>query len=519
MWTEDDFQSPVDQQTRRQIGIYLSGGPGRYQQAHGAQASAEYIARRLAEEGSHVFYGEDGRCYIYVAPVSKVISIFKAGRTSLTPEAEALFLRRYGLSMTDKLHQRVVHEITSHNTQRLKTHRFAHYDDETNTLYISNYDGTVWRVTTDRVDSVTNGDGVFFLDDDGGTPVEPVFDRTDDVLERLLVQDVAFMQPEQGYITVESQQIMLTIWMHCLAFGPLLSRGRPMLVVEGSAGAGKTSCMRRVQLALQGKEALVSLDRSNSVEDFALVLHRNPIAIFDNVDNYVDWLPNALATYLTGGTWSRRKRFTDSDMSDVKPEAFPVLTSRNPRFNRDDVADRSVILHLGRRTKFRGEKEVADEIKAARPAIMGEWIQNLQRILAMLEDRQFVESATRLAEFDSLSRIIGTALGFSHEQVDHALAETQEERISFIAQSNTFLELLVEYVALRTQNTPVLEITLKKLHVGLRDHVVMRSGHYLAQTSGTLLHLLEQNMAALKRYLRIEKAHGRYRFELLQPLD
>lgn len=319
--------------------------------------------------------------------------------------------------------------------QDVEVHRFSWFDRERYVLYLSRYDGTAWKLDGERCTIVQNGAEVLFLDDDDAEPVRGDVDPTptiqgtppDGNLFKLLVEDLSWRDDVGSGLTPDVQRALLSVWIHAVAFQSMLAT-RPILLLEGSKGSGKTVAVQRIQLALTGQTFPLIIGENE--EDFGVQLLRSPIACLDNVDSNKPWLRDAMCTFTSSGGTKRRKRYSDTDQVRVKPETLIAVTSRNPTtFRRDDVADRCLVLRLERRSAFSGSW-IFDNVRAARPKMYAEWLWRLNATLRALREMDTTSYANnRLADYAHLTHAVGQgSLGASAEEVGKWLAAAEAER-------------------------------------------------------------------------------------------
>jgi hypothetical protein len=195
-----------------------------------------------------------------------------------------------------------------------------------------------------------------------------------------------------------------------------------------------------MQAVIHGKEHGMILSKDGE-RDFAVQLLRSPIAIFDNVDSYIDWIPDAICAYTTVGKWEKRKLYSDDDQMTIAPLSFPVIASKNPSsFRREDVADRSIILRLDRRTEANGSggfkpmQHLMADLRAKRPRLFGEYLYWCNQIVAAIRSGVWAQcgagvSAFRQADFAQMAFLVGHVLQWdSQEIVDTLEALTREQR-------------------------------------------------------------------------------------------
>jgi hypothetical protein len=266
----------------------------------------------------------------------------------------------------------------------------------------------------------------------------------------------------------------MTVWLFALAF-PDLMPTKPLLLIEGLPGSGKSAGVQLIQLALLGASKPMILSR-NKEDDFSIMLLRSPIAVFDNTDSYIEWVPDAICAYLTQAGWVKRKLYSDSDEIEIKPHAFIAVASKNPAsFRREDVVDREILIRLDRRASFKPFEALQQEILTQRPQLMGEYIHYVNQIvhhLRVYHDEVGQLETTRMADFAAFARAVGAVLHWSAEDIDDLLLALANERNAFITEEDPLLDVLHEWAKYVQQGIPNIgrPISIRRLHTELEAH-------------------------------------------------
>jgi hypothetical protein len=395
-------------------------------------------------QGSLILSLPEKRCYLQSGLTNQLYEI-----SSKDENFTSYLWYRYGILETE--------QVTKHTVSALKSYcrvlgrirevrRFTFFDQKTEVLYVSNYDGSCWKVDGTGFEKVPNGSGNgIFIDDDGGVPVQdPVIGYHGKLLPTL-VDGVQFVESTQGGMTRAQQRLALAVWIFAIAF-PDLMPAKPMLLCEGEKGSGKSVLVQLVQRAVHGKQKTHQISK-NDEKDFGVQILRSPICLLDNMDAFVDWLQDTLAAFTTGEGWTRRKLYTDDQEVEVKPQSFIAITSRNPMsFKRDDVADRCVILRLERREHNQALSLLFKKVYDERPALFGEWLWFLNEIVKLIHTGKLTEYAKnsphRMADFAALAHVIGDVLGVSNDEVSEMLDAMQAERDVLVTEGDPLVDLL-----------------------------------------------------------------------------
>jgi len=407
--------------------------------------------------GSQFLTTSSGQLYVVLGEDGTIIQLPKNGGDRWF----AYFNKAYGFAEHED-YSKFVYDALRHHVisegMRVELRRFSAYDLANKTAYLSAYNGRMYKISgSDVTDVMCGEDGIFFADDDGGMHVEPDIGPHGQLLERLL--NLNFAPSGLSGITPRQQQMAMTIWIFALAF-PDLMPTKPLLILEGAQGSGKTSAIQLLQLALMGMMRPMILQR-NKEDDFGIMLLRAPIALFDNLDSYIDWVPDAVCSYTTSGTWTRRKLYTDDDSIVIKPHAFIAVASKNPAsFRREDTADRCIILRLERRETFTRAQRLQQEILDGRSALLGEYLWYVGQIVEQLRaDADGIEGAQnnethRMADFAALGRAVARVCGWPAESVEELMQALAGERDAFVNEEDPLIDLLQKWIAYPSKHGP-----------------------------------------------------------------
>lgn len=428
------------------------------------ESAAGAVMKHLRET-SGVLLSTAGEAFLFDAVDRRVYRVSTRDRGFL-----AWLWVRFGLpaDTTARLVAQAVDANSMAIGDDVPTARFVYWDAERQTLFVSRYDGTMYKLTGDETIAVVpNGDGVIFLDDDGGTACEAIVARHE-LYAGSLINDLQYATKTAGGLTAIEQQCLFAIWTVALAFPQFLPT-KPLLLIDGQAGSGKTSSLQRIQAALHGKVFAHSIGQaSGAKDDFGVMLLRSPIALIDNTDTLVEWLRDELCAYTTGGGWIRRKKFSDIDEIEIRPQAFVALATKNPQtFRRDDIADRTILIRLERR-EGRGGYSPMDEllgaVKKLRPKLFGEWLWICNQVVGKIRaGLPKLSSPHRMADFARLALTIGPVLGYSSDMVESALLGSQRERQAFLQENDTLPDLLDRWASYGEDGVPNLTRTVKLL--------------------------------------------------------
>lgn len=427
------------------------------------------------------------------------------------------FLHNFGLNPTENIHNFVRDELekAAHDHGIETTiHRFAHYDKASNQLYLYNHDTEVFRISASSIDVVANGtDGHLFEPLPGYKPFtrQEVTQETD-LLSELYTQRV---NVEPGTLEVHEYQLILETWVYHLFFDELHTT-HPILAFIGPKGSSKTSSIRRLGILLFGSSYQVC-PIPEKPDDFDAVVTNGFLVGFDNVDGQTNWLNDKLAIAATGGNIRKRELYTTNSMIEFPIKAHVAITSRTPKFRRDDVAERLLIFPLKTLDQKISEQHLQEELCQNRDLFMSWLLLQLQEIIRMLvqtENQPAIQTNLRMADFASFMLRLAMADG-EVEAVQAILDKLVTSQSQFTLEFDPIFELL-RIVATNHPNQAFksAELHLKLQYIAAANGIKYSYGS--AMTLGQKLGHLKNNLAEFLNVTITERAGNikAYQFSL-----
>lgn len=279
----------------------------------------------------------------------------------------------------------------------------SHYDERANTLYLHSGRRDVFRITTDQVVPMINGSNkILFPWNPMNEPFFPDSNPIDwkGVLLDRVTDNVLNMSQHEAEALIEVWFIFLLMRNSCVS--------RPILSLFGQPGAGKSTLFKRLYTLLYGRGR--ELGSVTKPEDFDHAVSSDPLVVLDNVDTWERWLPDRLALSAASSDILKRRLYTDNDSFRVRRQAVLGLTAHNPKFGREDVADRLLIIMFERLKHFLPEKFIIDSIMNTRSRLWAGIIQDVQKVLATSPPSIEQMPQFRIEDFAALGIRIAIAL-------------------------------------------------------------------------------------------------------------
>lgn len=391
------------------------------------------------KENGHFFNTEQG-LFFFDAVQLRALQL-----RSDEPGLAAILNCRYGINPKEHGFGRVIWDLTTEaylNGRKIEIRRLAHCDREKGCLYVSRFDGYMYRLDGESVTKVENGtDDVFFFDEYlSWEPYTYTADLEHGQCDTHLINSVNFAD---GRLSKEEQRKLLKLWLKAVFFGSIQPT-KIILLLLGEHGSGKTSALRRIQKFIFGQKADLLAIEKEKQDGFVATVTTDPLALFDNLDERIGWLPYALSRLATGVTFSRRVLYTTNQKVQFPGVSWLGITARSVDFmqNQPDLPDRTLVLEVSRLEDKQPEGELISAVAQARNAMWSELLDELNLIVRHLrKNPKRVPVKFRMADFASFALQVGT-LWNCHEEVAGIFAKLENAQADLVFHDDPIYEVL-----------------------------------------------------------------------------
>lgn len=300
--------------------------------------------------------------------------------------------------------------------------------------------------------------------------------------------------------TAEGLAILYT-WTLFMLFRRMAST-RPILALLGQPGSGKTTTAKKIYRLVYGPYK--SISDLSSQDDFDLSTSSMPVVAYDNLDTWVPWLSNRLAAGTSDTDIERRKLYTDGDVITRKRQALLLLTAHNPKFTREDVIDRMIMLVFSRYERHDNDNAILTEVTANRGRIWASILQDVQRVLATPMPALGDCPQFRMADFSYLgvwfSRAHGPDMEASFRRAINKIAGNQ--RSFNLEQDQLLVDALLKMIAKQPDDEYVnVDVLHSRLLMHVKDAVAFKNAFKLPLHLGRKLWVMQNS---LKEIVSIE---------------
>lgn len=346
------------------------------------------LVRTMAEEGA--FYQTKGGSQLFyldkIGGGGHLVRLEKHGG-----DLAKLVLDRYGLDPTGQEWASLFAHLAARAQDEVPVdvHHLSAYDGSRPALYINRYDTSLYLLEKSRIRILSNGtDGILFMDPALATPYTAAHPSKNGVEEagsfwERLILPCANLTGNEEEIAIGRH--IIYAWTLALFF-PDLFAVKPILMLHGDPGSGKTMLFKALLKVLVGPEARPDAPFTNE-DAFDTAATNSDWLIIDNADTYQGWLANKLAVVATSYQVTRRRLYSDNTPFTALASAFVGITSRDPQFlkNRQDVTERVLPMRVVPHGKhMMSESSLLTEINATRGALLAEIFSDLQHLLYLL---------------------------------------------------------------------------------------------------------------------------------------
>lgn len=411
------------------------------------EAVAELIKAVIKESGK--IYKSNCRYYLFLKNEKHLITLTDDSR-----EFKNL-LTKWGINASEPLFKYVKEELYVHSAEHavdVDIHKFAYFDKDNYALYIYNASNAILKITESDVTTIENGDeGILFEELNDYTPFTLVdFDKSRNYLSEYLIKNLN-LEPDEYNINVFK---LAEIWFFSLFFESIMPT-KPIFVLIGEKGSGKTSFLRRSGQILMGEKFDVTSITSD-YKNLITLITNNYFVVIDNLDSPTTQINDALARMSTGQVIKIRDYYTTNQQVDFAAKCFVALTSRKPHFTRDDVADRLICIFLKRFETFESENKLKANAAKKRDEIMSSIVSQLQTIIGNLKknkDKTF-KTTFRMADFAEFAFKIATS-DEEIKELEEMFSSLSRQQKDFATRDNIIYIILKEIVSRKyNQNKP-----------------------------------------------------------------
>ena len=201
----------------------------------------------------------------------------------------------------------------------------------------------------------------------------------------------------------------------------------PVLIFQGEQGSAKSTAERLLRSLVDPSTAPLRTTTRNE-RDLIIAATNSWCVAFDNISALSPWLSDASCRLSTGGGFSARELYTDSEevlFDATRPQLFNGITDVATR---PDLLDRALVVTLPPipEERRRPEAELWREFEKARPRILASLFDAISGALGAVESVR-LEGMPRMADFAVWATAAEDSLGWERGEFMEAYAGNRAE--------------------------------------------------------------------------------------------
>jgi primase-polymerase (primpol)-like protein len=224
----------------------------------------------------------------------------------------------------------------------------------------------------------------------------------------------------------------------------------PVLCLHGEHGAAKSTAARVLRGLVDPAKAALRKEPKHG-HDLWVAANNSWVLTYENMSHLEPWLSDCLCVLATGGGFSTRKLYSDSEETIFEAQRPLIITGINEVASRADLLDRSLVATLPPipDEKRRQERDFWREYELARPGILGALLDAVAGALARKDTVQ-LDCLPRMADFAAWITAAEEALGWPEAAFMGAFEANTEQANEIALDSDIIVPYLCRLVAGKT---------------------------------------------------------------------
>jgi len=220
----------------------------------------------------------------------------------------------------------------------------------------------------------------------------------------------------------------------------------PILILQGEQGSAKSTMAKFLRKIIDPVVALVRTP-PRSDRDLLIAASNSWVIAYDNLSGVQHWLSDGLCRLATGGGFSTRELYTDSDEVIFDAMRPVILNGIDQVAERADLAERSLILHLPRIAPAdrQDERQLYADFERELPLILGALYAAVSVALSRI-DHVHLDNKPRMADFALWTTAAAPALGIEPDTFLVAYRGNRAEAVEDTLEGDVVASSLLEWI-------------------------------------------------------------------------
>jgi len=257
--------------------------------------------------------------------------------------------------------------------------------------------------------------------------------------------------PERGgdirnikqYVHIDgiTNEILLTTYLTTCFISDI---DRPLLLLYGPAGAGKSSTLEFVRSLIDPSRTPL-LQPPKDINEMVQQANKNYAFFLDNVSSIKQDISDALCRFVTGNAFSKRALYTDDDDILYEFKRVTGFTSVAQIASNADLLDRSLIIQLELldEEKRISKEKINSDFAIEKPYLFGSLLDSVSNSLRTVNQFR-IDKLPRMADYYRYAVASSEYLGYGTERfVEAYLSNTQVQKQETIETSSAIQAILI----------------------------------------------------------------------------
>ena len=304
-----------------------------------------------------------------------------------------------------------------------------------------------------------------------------------------------------GFFNVDRENIaFLLAWaMNALYFPGEQS---PILLLDGPAGAGKSSALSTIVRLLDPKVG-AEAGPPKSEDDLFVAAYNGAIVSFDNVSSLAK-LSDALCRLSTHGGLRKRRLYSDFDVAAMDAKRPIIIAGIDPTMYAQDLLERIVRVELHKPSQYMDDAQYQARLEQQRARLIGALLGLLSRVMSGISSAPVGRS--RFGTFSRLGECVAQELGFDQGWFADEYRRRFEEMSAESAAADAVVTFIARMVANRDSGQTRRETTAGQLWEEMEDEV--RSGQIIVPSSDVPPNARAMSTRISRATEVLEREHG-----------
>jgi len=253
----------------------------------------------------------------------------------------------------------------------------------------------------------------------------------------------------RGFINLEPDGADLRLMVAWLVQALRPTGPYPVLILQGEQGSAKSTAEKLLRSLVDPSTAPLRSAPRNE-RDLIIAATNSWCLALDNISLIPPWCSDALCRLSTGGGFSARELYSDSEEVLFEATRPAILNGITDVATRPDLLDRALLVNLPRipAEERRSEAELWRAFEEARPRILGGLFDAVSGALGTVEGVR-LEGMPRMADFAVWATAAEPALGWEAGAFQEAYADNRAQAAEGALEADPVATALQEFMAER----------------------------------------------------------------------